>query len=452
MNDDMDVCCTKFIKIILLASCFLCQQALAANPTQQAVLDYFSHPDVCVENDGTFDCFGRDFLIGSSFENDFWGDIGALLELGLNPDPELLPTALLEYAYDELVTMGTFNIELSSLHIKNISAHIEGMHQNSIGLRHASRTGSDTYAWNSRRLRGGAAGSSQIQKPVGFFINVKVTQGDKQQTQIESAFDFDSYALSAGADLAIDNQHVIGVAAGISNINAEFPGDNGDIDLDAYHISLFGSHYNKDRYYLDAIINYSDNRFSSIRQFDTVTEGTRRANATVDGSVLSAAIGGGYHFQYHDLNISPYLRLSYDRVNIDAFTESGASYWGVHVDEQELVSKKSTLGIQVSKSISKPWGVLIPQARLEWLHEFSNDSRIVNAKFIGTVDTAVFLPEVDLPVLQPTDEPDRDYFSLGLSASAQFSHGRSGFIQYTGLFGLDTISAHSIEMGMRIEF
>ena len=450
MNYDME-CYSKFIKTILLASCFLCQQSIAANPTQQAVLDYFSHPDICIVNDGSYDCFGRDF-IGSVFENDYWGDIGVLLGLGLSPDPELQSAALTEYAYEELISMGTFNIELSSLHIKNLSAHIEGLHQNSIGIRHASTTNTGTYAWNSRQLTGGAAGSGQIQKPVSFFINLNASQGDKEQTDIESAFDFNSYALSVGADLAINKHNVIGTSVGISNINAKFPGNHGSIDLDAYHISLFGSHYNEDIYYIDAIINYSDNRFSSIRQFDTVSEGARRANATVDGAVLSAAIGSGYHLQYHDINISPYLRLSYDRVNIDAFTESGASYWGVQVDRQELVSKKSALGIQVSRSISKPWGILVPQARLEWLHEFSNDSRIVSAKYIGTIDTATFLPQVDMPVLQPTDDPDRDYFSLGLSASAQFSHGRSGFIQYSGLFGLDTISAHSIELGMRVEF
>jgi outer membrane autotransporter protein len=102
------------------------------------------------------------------------------------------------------------------------------------------------------------------------------------------------------------------------------------------------------------------------------------------------------------------------------------------------------LGGQASYSISQPWGVLVPQARLEWLHEFEDDSRLVTASFAqdtGAVEFSV-----------PTDNPDRDYFNLGLGVAAVLPQGRSVFLYYETVVGRNDLTQHSVAAGVRLEF
>ena len=72
----------------------------------------------------------------------------------------------------------------------------------------------------------------------------------------------------------------------------------------------------------------------------------------------------------------------------------------------------TVLGGRASYAISTGLGVLLPQVRIEWEHEFKNDSRLLTARFVND------------PLLQPipftTDNPDRNYANLGVSLSATF--------------------------------
>jgi outer membrane autotransporter protein len=116
----------------------------------------------------------------------------------------------------------------------------------------------------------------------------------------------------------------------------------------------------------------------------------------------------------------------------------------LQLSEQEVKSLTLTLGGQVSYAISQTWGVLLPYASFDWVHEFDDDARNVTGKFIND-------PGLDLFALA-TDDPDRDYFTLGFGISAQLAQGRAAFLQYRTTLGLDDISSDSISAGIRLEF
>ena len=111
---------------------------------------------------------------------------------------------------------------------------------------------------------------------------------------------------------------------------------------------------------------------------------------------------------------------------------------------QDVESLTTVLGGRASYAISTGLGVLLPQVRIEWEHEFKNDSRLLTARFVND--------PVGQPILFTTGNPDRNYANLGVSLSATFRRGIAAFIDYETVLGLANVSGNFITLGVRGEF
>jgi len=469
--------------VIMCASTLIPNVTYALNPSQQAIVNYFTNSALCTSGGygGSIPAGGYGgsipaqqpvfgealprntgisntnkqirltgssaFLVpgGGSYSCPSLGG-GAFqtgVELLLNSSAINTNAVLQGLAAEEVISMGTMNIEINGIQMTNLNAHVSGLHQGSMGMRYAAIPAKKLTA-NGLKT-GGAASASK--NGMGLFMNVKAKHGDKDTTTRETGFDYNAYGLTGGMDFRLNNMIVMGVAAGYGVINADYKGSTGFMDMQGYSLSVFGTLYKQNQYYIDGIINLTRNNFDSNRVFVDPNSITQTAITDTNGDTLNIGLGIGYEHNDQNWTIGPFARLNYTRVQIDAFSESGAGPWGVQFDEQKITSFEGVVGMQVSKTISKPWGVLVPQLRVELVHQFENDSRVINSRFVGAVQNSI-----TTNLLQPTDEPDRNYFNISLATSAQFSHGRSAYIQYTGLVGLSTVSAHGIEMGIRWDY
>lgn len=118
------------------------------------------------------------------------------------------------------------------------------------------------------------------------------------------------------------------------------------------------------------------------------------------------------------------------------------------VDDQEVESLTSNLGVQLSDSASTGIGILTPYLRLDWEHEFSNDERLIEARFANVGSRYAALNTI----LIPTDEPDRDYANLSLGMTTVFPGGTQAFIEYATILGHEELTLHTIVAGLRFEF
>jgi outer membrane autotransporter protein len=116
----------------------------------------------------------------------------------------------------------------------------------------------------------------------------------------------------------------------------------------------------------------------------------------------------------------------------------------VHIGDQDVESLTTRLGLDLSYAMSQPWGVLVPQLTIDWVHEFGLDGDPVVGYFVEDPTREPFRLEVD--------DPDRDYFNLGVGAVAQLPHGMSGYVFYRKLLGYDVLSMDSVSLGLRLEF
>ena len=85
----------------------------------------------------------------------------------------------------------------------------------------------------------------------------------------------------------------------------------------------------------------------------------------------------------------------------------------------------------------------MPLLRAEWEHEFQGNSRVITASIVSSPSTLL---------TAQTRAPDRDYFNVGVGASATFAHGVSAFVHFEESIGRSHFTNHSFTGGVRFTF
>ncbi|MDQ2696862.1 MAG: autotransporter outer membrane beta-barrel domain-containing protein, partial [Pseudomonadota bacterium] len=257
-----------------------------------------------------------------------------------------------------------------------------------------------------------------------------------------------------GADYRLRDNLVLGAAVGYTTTTNDIDRDGGELDVDGGSVSLYGTWFHERGFYADAIASYGHNDYDQERTVRyAIPDATvsQTATAGYDGDQWSVALGTGYEISRGALTAAPTLQLEYLSLEVDGFRErvsdpdAPGRGLAVSIDDQDTDSLTLRLGGRASYSISLPWGVLVPQASAEWVHEFDDDARQVAGRFVSAAAS-------DPGFVLATDDPDRDYFVIGAGASAVFARGVSAFAYYEGLAGHRELDNHSVTVGLRWEF
>ncbi len=387
------------------------------------------------------------------------GATGKSLEL----NEEQLQAALQNIAGEEAAASGSVATEASSGQMANVSKRLSSLLSRSSSLQLSSVNlygGDALYTLSEEELMnlsGGSAGEGDLlDSRWGVFINGDIGTGEKDATEFEDGFSYDSTGFTVGVDYRMNNQVVLGLAAGLNQSESEFDktGTNsvsgGGLDTDATSFSTYGLFYN-DNYFFDGVLSLGQASFDMERSIEIESESataendgaSRTATSDTDGTTVTFSFGGGTEIVSGSFTFAPYLRGQYLKADVDGFDETGAQGLNLRYKDQEIESMTSTLGFRASTVASTGAGILIPQARLEWIHEFSDDEREVSTVYIND-------PRQN-ELLFTTDAPDRDYFSMGLGVSAVFQGGTQAFVDVRTILGLTDFTETTVTAGVRFE-
>jgi outer membrane autotransporter protein len=308
---------------------------------------------------------------------------------------------------------------------------------------------------NATQRGGGASEDNQLlASRLGIFVTGDISTGKRDETDLESGLDFDTAGITIGADYRITNQFILGGAFGYVDTEVELEDDGGDLDTQGYSLSLFGTYYSPLNYFIDFSATFGSNDFDQSRNITYVLDGLADVNqqltADYDGDTFSLFIGSGYDFNRGPWSFGPRADLEYIKSDVDGFSEevsdplADGGGWATRVDGTDQRWLTLNLGGKVSYTHSTDWGVLIPYARLDWLHEFENDSQVINAYFLGDTNPMAITIE--------SDDPDRDYLRLRFGTSAQFQNGVVGFIDFGAIMAHSDWTSNTISAGLRMEF
>jgi outer membrane autotransporter protein len=352
-------------------------------------------------------------------------------------------------APDEVSAQGTMSTALRTQQLRVLGARLAALRS---GVPTLSQT-SPSLVVEQEPMRvtqvptvsdAGKASSAPLGR-FGVFVNGSTAWGDRDRTDLEEGYDFKNYGFTAGGDYRITNNLILGLAFNYYNTDADINFNLGDVQADSYGVSLYGTYY-VGNFFIDVLGGLSWNNYDGERHIVVPTQNVDVvAKSDTDGQQSTVAIGLGYEFRLGRFSFTPLGRLEYVNLEVDRYQESGAGGMGLEVKDQTTESLQSSLGLQVAASFGLPFGVLVPQVRGEWRHEYSDDQRAITARFVDDPSPNAFFST-------QTDKPDRDFFVVAAGLSSQFAHGLSAFVNYETFLGLSNFTRHEFTGGIRIEF
>lgn len=402
-------------------------------------------------------------------------------------DPQELVAAMQQLWGEELQSNSKLSTRLTNGQFSNIAGRMNALRlggaSGAVGGRVATLApDTDTdrnsvalrrVALDSRNMHGGGAAGDVAGSRFGWFLEGSFNTGDHDQTSNEDAFDFDAITWSVGADYLFD-AGVIGVAVGRDNFQADFSEalmvSGGGVEVEGTSASLFGAWFGE-RFYFDGLVTFGrmDNDMSRKLVYastDSCIAPTpcppqnRSLLGETEGDFLATGATFGYEIHRGNWGITTSLSVAYRDIGIDGFdeTDSSGGGLGLRYNKQEIDSLRSILGIAFTGNFSRSFGVLSPQFRAEWHHEFEDDRVFLEAKYLveddlGTVPPGDFTGTACLSCVRwGSDEVDTDFGLVGVGLSAVFARRVQAYLMYDELIGVDNLSSHSIALGLRGQF
>lgn len=291
----------------------------------------------------------------------------------------------------------------------------------------------------------------------GFFAAGTIGRGESDGGSVNPAYDYDVEGVTAGVDYRKSDKWIIGGSFGYTRQDTKLPGDRGGLDTTGWSISAYTTYYQADSWYMDGVLTYGQNDYELLRQISYTlplagggtTSINQVAQSDAGGDLLSTAVTFGRDFNVGAFGIGPYARVLYTRLGFDDISEEllpgiAGSGLGLRIENRDVTSLASVLGAKFTYTHSAGWGVLMPHLQLEWEHEFKDDPQAMEARFINDPTGSAMLLRGD-PL-------DTNYFRLGLGLSMVLTRGRSGFVYYERLAGMNGMSQDNLALGFRMEF
>ncbi len=312
----------------------------------------------------------------------------------------------------------------------------------------------------ARGALGGSAGADSpgglLDNRLGVFMSGTLRRGSQSTTSAEEGFGYEDDGITVGTDYRLGTSYVLGIAGGYGLGHTDFYNAAGRLDARHWSATLYGSYFTE-RFHVDWLAGFEHSSLALDRQISYESSsnsagcGGGVCSMTAHGSTgsreyMASATAGG-DFNWRAIAFGPSLGVEYRQVRVGGFAESGAGGLDLTYSGMTTDSLLAKLGGYASYAIKTPWAVLLPQIQAHYLHEFRNDAR---AQFVGfAADT---LPGASARMYQVySDSLNRNYFDWRLSLQAQFPYGIAGFIDYGAISGLQLISEHQFDIGLRVE-
>lgn len=310
---------------------------------------------------------------------------------------------------------------------------------------------------------------AQITDRLGFILTGRGTWYERDPSPIpagaptisERGFDGTIWGLGAGFDYRVTDRLLLGLLFNFDRTDGSFDpqvpagapftaqSNEGTRQSNAYIISLIGSYAWANGLYLDGHLGGGGLDFD-LRRNVIFQESGRSSQmnvntvADVGGAELSASGGIGWDKGWRALSGGAYFRTRYIIDWIDDYREQGGSGLAMAYPERSQESLTTIVGLRSSYALSTGIGVIVPQVRVEWEHEFLRDGLVTAATYLDDTGGNAFA--------MAGDAPDRDYINLGVGVAMVMKGGLMPFVDYQGLFAYKEWSRQRFTAGFRKEF
>jgi outer membrane lipase/esterase len=390
--------------------------------------------------------------------------------------PTEIPAAMDSIAAEEIAAQKRIAIDLTRDMNKALAFRIAALRGGNRGISitglNLGIDGQQTMTsllepWLNEVLGGGA--SSDLDSPfarLGVFVQGQFNIGDKDDSDLESGFDFDSLGGMFGVDYRFRDDLIAGLSVSYYESNVDFTGGTSELDGSALGASIYGSFFPTSALYVDFVGGMAWSEYDQTRTVGyTFTSGDRYSTdlaGSSDGTQAFVGVSTGYEFRLGGISIIPNIKTYYLDGSIDAYDERArntsagscapdCSAWDIEIGKQLLKSFTLSGGVQVACAWSGKWGVLRPYLRTDLVREFEDDGQQVIARLLNDNQITGAIGSQTAPITITTEQADTDYIVWGSGVSLQLALGVASFFDYQRLEGYDGLTVASYTLGLRYE-
>jgi autotransporter-associated beta strand protein len=223
--------------------------------------------------------------------------------------------------------------------------------------------------------------------PWGFFTAAAVTTGRQNEANgdagTQPGYAFNTQGLTLGADYRFARGWAAGLAAGFLRGHASlYSPASGTIDDKSVRYGAYVTSTGE-KLHADLYVGGASDWFTTRRGivFGAVN---RTATGSPKGMELNVHPAVSYDIRaFERSTYSPFAALNYNRLDVKAFSETGADSLNLSVAKQTIESLQSTLGLRYSQRFEGERCVYTPYGSLAWRHEYDPQNRPIDAQFVS---------------------------------------------------------------------
>lgn len=345
-------------------------------------------------------------------------------------DLDDLPAMYDLIAPDELTAIFQMGFTNAGQQYVNVQRHLAGV-----------RNGASTSTQSTRSYRDSKGGlqeesvMTQDYNHWNIFFEASGGSISVDASRNANGYDFDTESAVIGADKRLSDTLVVGFLGSYGQSDASLV-NGGSIDVESFSGAVYAT-YHKDGFYLDALLgaghNSYDTRRASLLGF---------AEGNADGWQLNSMLNAGYDMRSGNWILSPNASVSYTRVTLDGFTETG-SMTPLNYPTQHQDSLRTELGLTLAYEAQLGSMKITPQVRVGWQHEFFDSTQSIDSRFTGGSSP---LFTVDGPHM------GRDRAVLSAGVNVQITPNVSVYGYYDGQLGSSNYNSNQVTAGVNIAF
>lgn len=302
-------------------------------------------------------------------------------------------------------------------------------------------------------------------KPLSLLVNGRLLSEERSRqvdVDAERGYQMDARGAQLGLDYRFNRDFVAGGMftweTSSLDYDRERPGQNftpagraGSVDQDSLGATLFANLRLGRSGYLDVSGGYIDSDYT-IRRSAVFQESNRtvpqtlvQTQAAPGGDETWAALALGTAITRDAWNFNPYLGATYSRAKVDGYRERDVSASGLALDVGSITADSllGQAGLRITRPISRPGYVLLPQFSVEYLHEFERDG--------VSSDIGFQLDQDGNRLRLEGDRRDTGYVDVGVGLVMLLPNGWMPFIEYQITLGQEDLNRNRVALGLRVE-
>lgn len=278
----------------------------------------------------------------------------------------------------------------------------------------------------------------------------------------ERGYSSDSQAFDFGFESRVNERVAVGLLAMYEGSSGEFVpelagvnfspvGNAGDVEVTSYGLAAYLSAQLGAGGFFDLAAGYVDSQFELERRAvfqesgRVVPQTNVATTADADGNQLWATANAGFDWSDGAWTLGFYASALWAESTQDPYDERDVTGSGLamHFDVADRSSLLGTVGVRASRAIKTSFGVVVPQLRVDYLHEFERDGQDASASYLLDAQRSTFT--------FAGDEVEESYGVAALGIAFILPGGWMPYVSVDSIVGSSELDRYRVSLGLRRE-